>query len=638
MAAYVPAHDATNIDDVVPKKIKEVPQSPASVNVVVIGATGATGRYLIAELLLAPEIECVTIVSRRKYEIPSDYNSSFEVLNAPKEGRLIEHVVDLEEISDEKLRGIFEGAHTYFNCLGTTKKIAGSKERFIQIDMDIPLRFARIAKEGGVKHASLLSSSGSDDKSFFLYLKVKGRIETGFRDIKFPNLSIWKPGLLGRKEAARLGEKMFRIISQPLQTDDLARAMVQETLLLIRGMSPANPPMYQNPQIKQLNLDRLSELQTIIRAAKIASVVPTDKNIIETIEAKENKRERELVSTKELSLEDKTFQPGSQIENEQQRVKIGNEVEGAGVSTEGSADEKPVVLVNKIETQLETGTPTPESPSATETNQTESQADAVTPSTHSPSIKGSNQTESQEETVIPVTDSPSAPDTTYTESEVDTVIPPKSLSTRDSKQAEPQEETLIPATESIPAPDTNRTEPQVVGVLIAPDASPAPDTKQTESQVDFVKPANQSTFVPDFNQADCQVDTIPPDKKPILISAIVPELGQNASPPTETKLPNLEIKGPDEFDLDTTPTSQTADKILKSTPVSKNPYLDSDIIQQETVPIDNSPAQPGDTTLSIEDKLDNDTTSSSFQTAVSSELSETVDSHSPESLSSPSSP
>ena len=265
--AEIPMKQESLVNDAEPKSKPTVEQSPAAtpgnISVVVIGATGVTGRYVVAELLLCPEIATVRVVTRRKYEVPREYANSVIVSNAAKEGKLVEHIVDLETVSGEELRDIFEGVYTFFNCLGSTRSKAGSKERFIQIDMEIPVRFAQTAREKGVKHTSLLTSSRANEKSVMFYYKVKGLIENAFRNLEFPALSIFRPGLLGRKEQMKFGEKMFSLFQFPLQTDDLARAMVHDSLNMIRGLDTPLNPLYTNPQIKALNTERLKELRSL---------------------------------------------------------------------------------------------------------------------------------------------------------------------------------------------------------------------------------------------------------------------------------------------------------------------------------------------------------------------------------------
>ena len=245
-----------------PKLAQPHATPPQLVSVVVIGATGVTGRYVVAELLLCPEISRVRIVARNNYVLPTEYGESEVVSSALKNGKLAEHITNMETVSDEDLKKVFEGVHTFYNCFGSTRSKAGSAARFTQLDMDIPVRFARIAKEMGVRHASLLTSDGANSTSFIHYLKVKGLIENAFHDLSFPALSIFRPGLLGRKEQMKFTEKMFSIISTPIQTDDLARGIVEESLNVITGKSLPNRQIYFNVAIKALNAERNVKLRS----------------------------------------------------------------------------------------------------------------------------------------------------------------------------------------------------------------------------------------------------------------------------------------------------------------------------------------------------------------------------------------
>ena len=80
-----------------------------------------------------------------------------------------------------------------FMCLGTTRAQAGSAEAFVKIDHDYPLM---AAKHHTGRDVVLLTASGSDANSWFLYPKTKGMLENAFINMKFKNLAIFQPGLL----------------------------------------------------------------------------------------------------------------------------------------------------------------------------------------------------------------------------------------------------------------------------------------------------------------------------------------------------------------------------------------------------------------------------------------------------------
>ena len=109
--------------------------------------------------------------------------------------KLTEIVTDFDRLSDitESING-----DVLFSCLGTTLKIAGSKDRQQHIDYEIPLQFAEIAKRNGVSTMVLLSAYGASAKSKVFYSRLKGKLEDAISDLKFASYIIFRPGLLER--------------------------------------------------------------------------------------------------------------------------------------------------------------------------------------------------------------------------------------------------------------------------------------------------------------------------------------------------------------------------------------------------------------------------------------------------------
>ena len=105
---------------------------------IIIGATGATGRELVATLLGDGNYTAVSTFVRRPMNICH-----------PK---LTENIVDLSTV--EQYAELIVG-DVLFSCLGSTLKSAGSKEAQWAIDFDIPHKFATIAKGNGVEFLSL---------------------------------------------------------------------------------------------------------------------------------------------------------------------------------------------------------------------------------------------------------------------------------------------------------------------------------------------------------------------------------------------------------------------------------------------------------------------------------------------------
>ncbi|WP_284653268.1 NAD(P)H-binding protein [Flavobacterium terrisoli] len=157
----------------------------------IIGATGATGKDLVNVLLQDFTFTEVVIFVRRHSGIKH-----------PKLTEVLTDFDHLEEVST------FIKGEVLFSCLGTTLKVAGSKENQRHIDYDIPAKFAELAKANGVPKVVLLSAYGASMTSNVFYSKIKGELEEWIDQLAFDSYIIFRPGLLLRKETNRFGEKI----------------------------------------------------------------------------------------------------------------------------------------------------------------------------------------------------------------------------------------------------------------------------------------------------------------------------------------------------------------------------------------------------------------------------------------------
>lgn len=157
----------------------------------IIGATGATGKELVDQLLEDKEYTSVSIFVRRPF--------------GKSHPKLIEHVVDFSDVNafQELITG-----DVLFSCIGTTLKDAGSKEKQWKIDFDIPAQFSAIAKTNKVNSLVLVSSYGASSKSNVFYSKMKGELEENLEKLDFPQYIIFRPGPLIRENTDRVGEKI----------------------------------------------------------------------------------------------------------------------------------------------------------------------------------------------------------------------------------------------------------------------------------------------------------------------------------------------------------------------------------------------------------------------------------------------
>jgi uncharacterized protein YbjT (DUF2867 family) len=103
------------------------------------------------------------------------------------------------------------------STLGTTQKIAGSKDAFAAVDRDAVIGFAQAAKACGARQFIVVTAVGSNASSSNFYQRIKGEAENGLRAIGFDRLDIIRPGLLrgNRTGPARTFESLF-IAASPL--------------------------------------------------------------------------------------------------------------------------------------------------------------------------------------------------------------------------------------------------------------------------------------------------------------------------------------------------------------------------------------------------------------------------------------
>eukprot|EP00823_Brevimastigomonas_motovehiculus_P007366 TRINITY_DN6406_c0_g1_i1.p1 TRINITY_DN6406_c0_g1~~TRINITY_DN6406_c0_g1_i1.p1 ORF type:complete len:264 (-),score=47.34 TRINITY_DN6406_c0_g1_i1:179-949(-) len=205
----------------------------SSLKAIVIGATGAVGKEIVMTLLTNPDVESVCVYARRATGIKST-------------SKLTEKVVDLGELKVSD----FQGANVVFCSLGTTIKKAKTEDKFLKVDYYLLCDIARLAKEAGVAHFSLVSSVGADASSSLFYLATKGRTEEEIKKMQFSRFSVFRPGVLDAdREESRCGECcgifMMRYICclcmcccsqyNPISVRAVANAMVKNALVSATG-------------------------------------------------------------------------------------------------------------------------------------------------------------------------------------------------------------------------------------------------------------------------------------------------------------------------------------------------------------------------------------------------------------------
>ncbi|EGC40391.1 hypothetical protein DICPUDRAFT_74111 [Dictyostelium purpureum] len=207
---------------------------------ILIGGTGATGKPLVKELINSPHFcEITSLVRTIDPNVTSD--------------KLKQVVVDFEKL--ENYKSEFEGKDVAFNVFGTSKKQAGSTERFKEIEYGYSAKFADLSKESGVRSMHLLTSGGSNPNSWMYYLKVKGEIEEKYKEENFNFLSIFRPGFLVR-HSDRWSDSVIGFFLKGLKVNILAKALRIEAENEILNMS-------KNNQIKAITGDAIVDIVKI---------------------------------------------------------------------------------------------------------------------------------------------------------------------------------------------------------------------------------------------------------------------------------------------------------------------------------------------------------------------------------------
>ena len=168
---------------------------------VIIGATGAVGREILEEVLEKDFYKKVYALGR---------SSITKLTDNEKLGKI---VVDFENLEFDI--NILNNADV-FAALGTTIKIAKTKENQRKIDLGYTINFAKIC-EGRVRSFNVVSAIGANSRSKSFYTSLKGELEERLQELNLGILRIYRPSLLIAKRAdKRMMEDFFIKISPML--------------------------------------------------------------------------------------------------------------------------------------------------------------------------------------------------------------------------------------------------------------------------------------------------------------------------------------------------------------------------------------------------------------------------------------
>jgi uncharacterized protein YbjT (DUF2867 family) len=182
-----------------------------------LGATGLVGRELLRLLLEDPFFEKTVVIARRS--------------TGEKHPRLEEQLFPLDEMSRHP--DLF-AVDTIFCALGTTIKVAGSREAFRRVDYEYPIAAAKLGVANGARQYALVSALGANAKSRIFYNRVKGEVERDLSALPYSRVVIARPSLLlGPRTEFRIGERVAARFgwlmppsARPIQAADVAGALI----------------------------------------------------------------------------------------------------------------------------------------------------------------------------------------------------------------------------------------------------------------------------------------------------------------------------------------------------------------------------------------------------------------------------
>jgi uncharacterized protein YbjT (DUF2867 family) len=166
-----------------------------------VGATGAVGRAVLAQALSDRRVAEVVALTRRPL---------------PAAERLLNVVVDFDSLPEQAPWWTVDAV---ICTLGTTQRAAGSNEKFAAVDRDLPVRIARRARAAGATRFALNSSLGADAGSGNFYLRTKGEAEDAIRELGYPGYTIVRPSLIdAERTESRSGERLALTFVRPLSS------------------------------------------------------------------------------------------------------------------------------------------------------------------------------------------------------------------------------------------------------------------------------------------------------------------------------------------------------------------------------------------------------------------------------------
>lgn len=191
--------------------------------VLLAGATGLVGMQILQLLLCDDSVGELHVLSRRTLPI--------------QHPKLRPRIVNFRHLT------VPAPVDEVYLALGTTMRVAGSREAFYAVDFEANLAVAKMGLAAGARRIALVSAVGADARSSVFYSRTKGELEEALGEMNPAALVIARPSLLlgdrdALKQPQRLAEKIaIRIATsitpmlprsyRPVHALDVARSLVK---------------------------------------------------------------------------------------------------------------------------------------------------------------------------------------------------------------------------------------------------------------------------------------------------------------------------------------------------------------------------------------------------------------------------
>lgn len=165
----------------------------------IAGATGLVGQHLLQEIIKDDHFRSITLIVREELAIE---NSRVKQVVVP-------NFDDLEAYQEH-----FDVNHV-FCCLGTNLRSPGTRDIFRKVNLDYPLKMAKLAKgQPNFRCFHAVTSVGASKNAVLYYNTVKGQLETALERQSLNGLKIYRPSLLlGKRKQTSNKEEIMKFLA-----------------------------------------------------------------------------------------------------------------------------------------------------------------------------------------------------------------------------------------------------------------------------------------------------------------------------------------------------------------------------------------------------------------------------------------